>query len=243
MPNDINQIKAYASQLQSMFLHLQERYALLEPLIFDEDVTNEWGAGRAARGLNVLRYTLFITCVQDVVKIAFDKDNQGRTPCIAQLVEWLQPKKVVNKLREEYTYWNLPVPGRAAEPMVRDVLRRSRLKDEADRRAEFDRLLQELKESWASVKPSPTLKSFRTIRNKISAHTEMEEDNGRYESLDVSRFGLKWGDLKLVISQLQHPIECIGLIVNGNNMAHWGPEFSESAASFWRVPPKVPQPV
>lgn len=210
---------------------------MLEPLLFDKAVSDKWGAGHAARGFNVLRHSLFIACAQDIAKISHDSDE--RTPCISRIVEWLKPEEVIAELREQYAVWKLPAIGDSNDPEVLEALRRIELKEEAGRRAQFDILLCELNESWASLSTSPELASFKKIRNKISAHTEIRHVADKYVCQDISSLGLKWGDLKRVIGQLQRQVECIGLLVRNAGFA-WESldhQLSSASESFWGSSP------
>ena len=80
MPTQIERLEGLASHLLDGFLALRERYALLEPMLFDSNVTANRGSGKQARGFSTLRHSLFLACVQDIAKLTTDADP--KTPSV-----------------------------------------------------------------------------------------------------------------------------------------------------------------
>jgi hypothetical protein len=105
MPSQLERIQAHASHLLDAFIHLRERYALLEPMRH-ADVQKLCGSGHQLLGFQILRNALFLSCVQDIVKLSLDKDK--RTPSLHNLVQKLTDASVHTKLRERFAVWSIP---------------------------------------------------------------------------------------------------------------------------------------
>src|SRR5512144_1545936 len=105
LPTQLQKSQAYAEHLLDVFIGLREKYALLDPLIFERETVGLWGTGPRARGFVALRNTLFMSCLMDVSKVALDRD--ARTPSVLHLVDVLAGDEIRDQLREEFSIWNL----------------------------------------------------------------------------------------------------------------------------------------
>lgn len=138
MPRRKPKLKAHAEHLLDLFLGLRGRFAMLEPMLFDRSVIDQWGSGKRAHGFRILANTLLHTCILDIAKIALDKDK--RTPSVAQLVAALEDPAMVAELREEFAIWNLaPISGE--DPDVIALLQAAERREEDQRRTQFDELV------------------------------------------------------------------------------------------------------
>ena len=72
MPSQVEKLRAHASHLLDAFPHLRERYAMLDPMLFVEDVPKTRGSGKQRRGFMILRHSLFLSCAQDIAKLALE---------------------------------------------------------------------------------------------------------------------------------------------------------------------------
>ena len=63
------------------------------------------------------------------------------------------------------------------------------------------------------------MNAFLTIRNKVSAHSEVRLAADKYQFVDVSKLGLKWGDLRKTVDTMQRLVELIGLLVRNAGFA------------------------
>ena len=103
MPTQIEKLEAYASHLLDAFILLRERYAILDPMLFDKDVIARHGAKDRARGFNILLNFLFLSCAQDIAKLSMDDDE--RTPSIRNLVRAVVDVKLRGEFRVRYANW------------------------------------------------------------------------------------------------------------------------------------------
>ena len=233
MPTQIERLEALASHLLDGFLHLRERYALLEPMLFDKEVVTTRGSGKQARGFRALRHSLFLSSVQDIAKYTADADE--RTPSIRNIIEALEDASLIAELKERYAIWRIPSAEEETDPAIIEALRRIEMRAEAERRVQFDNQYRELRASWGRLSAMPALSGFRTIRDKLTAHTEIRFVADKYQLIDIGELGIKWGDIKVAIAEMQVCIELIGLIVRNAGFA-WDmldEQLTKASHGFW----------
>lgn len=233
MPTKIERLEALASHLLDGFLALRERYALLDPMLFDPNVVSMRGLGKQARGFLALRHSLFLACVQDIAKFSVDTDP--RTPSIRNISSALDDVLFIQDLRERYAIWHLPSIKWETDPEIVEALRRIELREQSERRTQFDELYWELTALSGRLEAAPIIAAFRTIRDKLTAHTEVRFVADKYQLIDISALGIKWVDLKTTIVEMQRAVELIGLIVRNAGFA-WDmldEQLSRAASNFW----------
>lgn len=217
MPQRIEKLEAHAGHLLDAFIQLKERYALLHPMLFDEKVVAEHGARQRARGFAILKHSLFLSCVQDIAKLCLDKAD--RTPSIRKLVAALEDERVQVELRRRFSVWILPLAESEADPEVREALKRIELDEQALRQSQFNDLLSRLFESFRKLETSQAMLGFVTIRDKVSAHTEIQLVADKYQFVDIGELGVKWGDLRQTIDAMQQLVACLGMLIRNASFA------------------------
>ena len=201
MPTQMEKWSAHASHVLDAFVGLKTRYAILDPLIFDKEVVARWGSRERAEGFLHLRNALLYSCILDASNIALDGDR--RTPSVRKLVDALEDPALVDTLREEYAVWNL-VASAEVEPELLPLLQAAEKREEGERRTQFDEHLAALRARWAEFSTSAVLNAFVTMRDKAIAHKEIQFVDGVYRALNTASLGMKFGDLRAVITELQN---------------------------------------
>ena len=241
MASQIEKLRAYTGHLLDEVIHLREKYALLEPMIFKKEVTGEWSRGHRARGFQTLRTSLLYSCAQDVAKIASDSDR--RVPSFVNLIGPLANDHLRARLREDFaiiTYQ--PNEEDRRDPVVLRALDRIGQRETAERREQFDDMYVRLQEEWEALRTSAALQSFVTIRDKVTAHTELKFGQEEYRRVDVGSLGLKWEDLQKVIDQIQSVTDKLNLLIRASSFV-WpmlDEQLAEAAESFWDRTPTAP---
>ena len=164
MPSQFEKLEAHASHLLDGFLRLRERYAFLDPMLFSEEVANRRGSGRQARGFITLRHSLFLSCAQDIAKLALDKDP--RTPSIRNLIESVQVQSTADELRDRFAVWVLPSIEVETDPEIIAALERIELGEQKARRLQFDNILRTLSVDGMSSPLLPTSMAFSPYATK-----------------------------------------------------------------------------
>lgn len=233
MPTQTEKLEAHASHLLDAFIQLRQRYAILDPMLFDKAVVETQGSGRKAQGFSVLKHSLFLSCAQDIAKLTLDDDT--RTPSLSNSIRALTDEAFRSTLRERFAIWKIPLAEDERDPEILEALRRMELREEAQRRTQFDELYCEATILWASLSTSPTIKSFKTIRDRVSAHTEVRLVADKYQFVDIGTLGIKWGDIKATIEQMQRLVEIIGLLIRNAGFA-WDSlddQLKRASEGFW----------
>ncbi|BAN34287.1 hypothetical protein SCD_n00438 [Sulfuricella denitrificans skB26] len=233
MPTQIEKLEGHTSHLLDAFIRLRERYALLEPMLFDQQVPKLRGAGRQARGFLTLRHSLFLSCAQDIAKLSFDSDE--RTPSIKNLMAALDDSSLTSSLRERFAVWHLPSVEEETDPEIVAVLRRMKLREQDERRTQFDEILAAGRTTWNELATSGHMSGFLTIRDKITAHTEVQHVADKYQPVDIGNLGIKWADLRRAIDAMQNLVEALGLLIRNAGFA-WDmldEQLSRAGKDFW----------
>jgi hypothetical protein len=237
VPTQIEKLQAYASHLLDDMILLREKYAMLDPMLFDSHVSETWGRGARARGFQSLQKALFLSCCQDLAKVVLDRDK--RAPSLSNIVARLEEEELRMALRELFAVWRMDIVD--DDPVVTEALKRMELKEEAERRKQFDAIYAKLTSNWTELREAPAMDSFKTIRNKVTAHTELRLHVDEYKRVSLGALGLKWGDLRDCVEQVQAMVEAVGLLVRNAGFA-WNmldEQLSSSASGFWDTVPRV----
>lgn len=145
MSIELEKLKAHSEHLLDGFLGLRERYAMLEPMLFNRSVIATKGQGAMGRGFLAIKNNLFLYCCQEIAKLALDKYDTS--PSIKKIVEKLQDEMLLATLEEEFSVWYVDPPVGEKEPMVLELLKRMDEKERLKRRADFKELVNSLNEN------------------------------------------------------------------------------------------------
>ena len=140
-----------------------------------------------------------------------------------------------NELREQFAVWKIPTMEDETEPEILEALRRIELREGVERREQFDKLYCEATALWEDLSTNGAVKAFRTVRDKVSAHTEVRLVVDKYQFVDIGTLGIKWGDLRSTIQRMQRLVELIGMLVRRSGFA-WDmldEQLSMASEGFW----------
>lgn len=235
MPTQIEKLEAHASHLLDAFIKLRQRYSILEPMLLDKTVVATLGSGKRAAGFRILKDSLFLSCAQDIAKLTLDDDT--RTPSLKNIIRALADDALRLPLRKQFAAWEIPQEEDETEPEILEALRRIELREEAQRGAQFDDLYCEATDLWSALADSSTIKSFRTIRDKVSAHTEVHLVVDKYQLVDIGTLGIKWGDMKATLEQMQRLVEIIGMLIRNAGFAweSFDEQLKRASMGLWGV--------
>lgn len=236
MPSQIEKLEAHAGHLLDAFIGLREKYAMLEPMLFDPDINKNRGSREQARGFQILRSSLFLSCAQDIAKLTLDVDK--RTPSIRNLVGAFDEAALVSELEDRYAIWVIPSVEEETDPEIATALKRIEDRERIERREQFREHMAELRELWTKLSTAPAMTGFLTVRDKVSAHTEVRFVADKYQLTDIGTLGIRWRDLRASIESMQRLVELIGFIVRNAGFA-WDSldhQLSNASKSFWGVP-------
>lgn len=230
---EITKLRARTEHVLDLFIALREKYALLRPLAFRQDLVERWPKGPAARGLLALRNALLSSCVQDVAKLALDKSEQA--PSIHNIVATLERDDVRDALRKEYAKAPPVLGGDHDDPSVRAMLSEMQKNEEVERGKQFDEEWKTVSKKWRVLGHGDALQAFKTWRDKLIAHSDLHHKGGEYRLLDLTDLGLKWGDLGELVTELQAIVDSVNLCVRGANFAFdmLDEQLEAASSGFW----------
>lgn len=115
------------------------------------------------------------------------------------------------------------------------LLQAAERREEAERRKQFDAHVTELEGRWQGLRDSNVLQACRVVRDQLLAHSELHHNGKDYQPLDVTSLGLKWGDLKQVISELEYIINLITLVFRNSSFAFdmLDEQLANASDAFW----------
>lgn len=210
----LDKLTGHTDQIVGLYLLLNEKYSLIDPTIFNKRVLKKYGGGDRARGFDLIRKSVYFGCLQDLANICFDK--QGKTPSIRKIVKDLELPDVKKQLRERYAHYPLEINDN--NPSIRVAIYKLKMKREKELAKEFDRKLKELFDKWNKFQAHPRYNQFESVRDRITAHFEIEKVGTNYGYVPIKRFGLRWSDLKDSIAVLRSIVEALSLLIRNAGM-------------------------
>lgn len=234
MPTQIEKLDARANHLLDGLILLRQRYAILDPMLFDAAVIQTRGGGDRVHGFLLLQLTLFLVCAQDIAKLTCDSDDKA--PSLRNIVDVLRRcPDVVTTLREQYSGWCLPSGEFDSDPEMREVMLHVRARRQDERRQEFDAHLADLLRSFDELASSPEMLAFRNARDKVTAHTEVRLVADKYVPVQLRDLPIRWGDVADTIAKLQHCVELVGFVVRSSGFAwdHFQGQLDVASRAFW----------
>lgn len=169
---DTSKVQGHASALLDLYLRLAEKNALLQKLVFDHSLVTKLSGKRSQHGVATLQHTLYLSCAQDIAKITFDRGR--RAPSLGNIVRTLKDGKTKKQLERNFAVWEEPDYRSYSDPAIVEALKRIDLRVSEERIEQFMQLFKELKTLSTSIFACPTFKAFKTVRDKITAHTEIK---------------------------------------------------------------------
>jgi len=195
LPELISKHQAHLLHVTDAYHGVEEKYALLDPMLFDTNLSQKHNN----RGFEVLRQSLFFACVVDIVNIVCKKGG-NKTPRIEGISS-------IFCNRELLKYFHDAIVN--ADAFV------GFSKTQEKQSHGFWENVTKTKTKIDCLLHSPKLEAFETIRDKRIAHLELKKSGDDYELLDISTLGLKWGDIKSMLAEMQSIIINLNQIMTG----------------------------
>jgi hypothetical protein len=203
-------------------------------MLFDAHVAAKRGAAGRARGFALLRRKLYFDCVLDIANLSLNKD--ARSPSIGKLVDKLAKDTLRSELRRIYSRYVLPVnEDEARDAEYRAAQRLMEEREEAKRAAQFDVQYADLVARWSALSTAPVLSAFKTMRDKIVAHREIEYDGKEYKTIDEGALGILWRDLPDTIEAMKGIVVLLNALIRSADFAwkHFDEMTARDVAAFW----------
>jgi AbiU2 len=238
MPSPIEKLLAHTEHLLDGFITLRERYAMLRPMLHNQEVVKNKGSNKQYRGFIIIRNVLFLSCCQLIANLCFDKDD--RCPSIFQIITKLENATLRHQLREVYSIRVTHTIGSHDSEMLA-LLKSIEENEQTERRKQFDNFYKDLLVLWSQIASSKSAQSLEKIRNKVAAHYDVSLINGEYKLFDISSLQLKWDDILETISAMQKIIVLINLIVRNADYSWESLDkiLSKTTNDYWVTSPST----
>jgi hypothetical protein len=236
MPNQVEKIQAHSEHFLDGFLGLRESYSIIEPMLFDRDVVKAYCSASRTRGFRSIRDRLFLICAQDIAKQCLD--GSDNSPSIFKIVAALDSPTLLRRLSDNYSIWHAAAEEDVTDSVILAALAKMKKRNEGERRIQFGAHVAKLRDDWSALLNSAALEAFKNIRNKLSAHTDVQWVKVKYKTLNVGELGLKFGDLRTTIEAMQVVVAGVGMVVRAADFARdsLDHQLKKAADGFWAVP-------
>jgi hypothetical protein len=229
----IAKLVGHVDQLLSSYMNVAAEYRLVAPMLYDRKTTEHFGKGARGPGFTAIRYALYRHIVQECWKLACDTDK--RTPSLVGIMRGLQQPGVKEALRGRYSRLRIPI-DESVDADTRRILERMEEAEDSDREKEFDSKWKLIEEQWATFNAAPFREGIATLRDKVTAHTELRLVDGLYERADLAGV-VKFGDERLFLEGIKDIIINLNLIVRqaGFDWVDFDERITRSASAYWTI--------
>lgn len=218
--NQIEKIKGHTKLLIKVFLRLQQRYVMLEPMLYKESVTSRYNESENLRiSFGIIQDSLADLCIQNSASILSGKYDSELS--IFNVLNYLKDQNILNDFRCSY------------------ISQSDSESDKKSRENDFDNYYKKVTEIWRYLESNDQIKKFKKHRDKTIAHFETRSDGSGYRLYDANTDNLingsvlTYGDITNTIDHIREMIELLNIIVNGKHY-HLGIQFySGVSRSFW----------
>jgi len=232
MEERLEKLISYSEHLLDAFLGLFQKTIVFLPMVENSQVQSQYTVGPKAEGFMVLRFALFSSCAQDVIKLTIDNDK--RTPSVTNIMTILMDERIRHELRKRYSVWTLPRES-GSQINEEDLVNFER-KEQSRLAGEFDQTFSDLKKAWDDFNAQPWITGLRILRDKNTAHLEIRKTEEGYKPVAIESLDLKWGDLGEAVRRLEELVLKVNLIARqaGFAIESAKTQFDRTSKEFWR---------
>lgn len=233
MKDKFAKLSGHADELLNVLFAVKWQGYFLETMIDDESFLSNI-FGDSALAFSVLRQKLYFTFIHDIATVCFD-ESQGKSLGLVKIMNDISDVEMKMFLREKYSSnCKIDPCGDCVEYIsennrIEEYLYNERIRD-------FDEKYTWLTKEWCCF-VGKYRKKFRLIRDKVTAHKELEFNGGVYLPVDVKKHSIPWVEVKQCVQELQEIVDCVRALVC-NSSFQWD-SFDDpakrSVASFLRV--------
>lgn len=229
----LEKIKAYCREMASAYLMADAKLALLKPLAYNKKFVARFDRSLGAHGLQLLRTTLLVDIIEDLV--GFTQDNDKSSASLVNIRNRISNIELREAIKEDFCK---PPPSTWVNTELDDAIRQRFDTKYRDRQArEFDQLYESVTMGIDKLTGSDIAKKLKNVRNKVSSHYAMTSQGEEPRLLNLADFGLKWGDAEKYMQDAKKVIFDMILLVTNSSYALESFENHHTgiADDFWRV--------
>jgi hypothetical protein len=213
------------------------KLAMLKPLAYDRKCVKRYDRSVGADGLNLLRTTLLLDLIEDLV--GFTQDSDQTSASLVNIRRLISNIELREAIKEDFgkpppsTWVNTDLDA-AVRQQIEEHENRKYREDQAHK---FDQLYESVTVGIDNLIGSDLAKKLKGVRNKVSSHYAMTSQGEEPRLLNAADFGLKWGDAEEYMKDAKKVVFDMVLLVANSSYAMESFEQSHTriANDFWRV--------
>ena len=206
MNTKIRKLKGHSEHLLQSYLAVRKQYEYLEPMVFSRKVADVFNGHEGADVFHNMRINLYYLCIQDLANLLGDRCS--KTPSVENLMNELWDPAITRTLRDQ-------VVSQARYSMHPPILKEALDREQKRKMIGFGVRMSRLNKSWELLSRAKHADSFKKVRDKITAHAELQFDRTTYNRFPIASLGLKWGDLKSALDNTEPIVLAIDRIIRG----------------------------
>lgn len=189
----LEKVKAYCTEMASAYLMADAKLAMLKPLAYDRKFVKRFDRSVGAHGLNLLRTTILLDLIEDLV--GFTQDKHQTSASLVNIRRLISDIELREAIREDFCK---PPPSTWGDTDLDDGIRQ-KLEEAANTKHRegqariFDQRYESLTMGIDNLIGSDMAKKLKGVRNKVSSHYAMASQGKEPRLLNPADFGLKWG--------------------------------------------------
>ena len=238
----LEKVKAYSREMASAYLMADTKLAMLKPLAYDRKFVARFDRSVGAHGLNLLRTTLLLDIIEDLV--GFTQDDDQTSASLVNIRRLVSHTELREAIKEEFCR---PPPSTWVDTDLDDAVRKQ-LEEAANTKYremqahKFDQLYKSVTMGIDKLTGSNMARKLKNVRNKVSSHYAMTSQGEEPRLLHLADFGLKWGDAEKYMQYAKEVVFAMVLLVTSSSYAldSFEQHHTRIANDFWRVNPENP---
>jgi len=233
----VEKVKAYCREMASAYLMADAKLAILKPLAYDRKFVERFDRSLGAHGLHLLRTTLLLDLIEDLV--GFTQDDDQTSASLVNIRRLVSNIELREAIKEDFCK---PPPSTWVDTDLDDGIRQQFEEDEntkyRERQAQaFDQLYESVTMGIDNLIGSSIARKLKRARNKVSSHYAMTSQGKEPRLLNLADFGLKWGDPEKYMKDAKKVVFDMILLVT--NSSYFLDSFEQNhtriANDFWRI--------
>ena len=228
--------------MASAYLMADAKLAMLKPLAYDRKFVKRFDRSVGAHGLNLLRTTLLLDIIEDLV--GFTQDDDQTSASLVNIRRLVSHTELREAIKEEFCR---PPPSTWFDTDLDDAIRQQFEEDANTKYRErqartFDQLYESVTMGIDNLIGSDIAGKLKRVRNKVSSHYAMTSQGKEPRLLNPADFGLKWGDAEQYLKDARKVVFDMVLLVTNSSYAldSFEQHHTRIADDFWRVTPENP---
>lgn len=219
--------------MASAYLMADAKLAMLKPLAYDRKFVKRFDRSVGAHGLNLLRMTLLLDLIEDLV--GFTQDKHQTSASLVNIKRLISDTELRDAIKEEFC---TPPPSTWGNTELDEAIKQRFDTKYRERQAhKFDQLYESVTMGIDKLTGSDMAKKLKNARNKVSSHYTMTSQGEKPTLLNLADFGLKWGDAEKYMQDAKKVIFDMILLVANSSYAleSFENHHTRIANDFWRV--------